>query len=100
MCIKSSAYGKNLVFGCDPNMYDLVLLSNYEGPGHQSNAPPRGAEQGDFAGRDMGRGPSSELQAIYLPYCVEITLKAYRGHRAAIYVLPGPNVGRRPTIAL
>ena len=69
---ESGAYGENLVFGYDPNMYDLILPFKITKDQAISQMRRLVAQnRADFAGRDIEKRISSELQAIYLPYCVE-----------------------------
>ena len=75
---ENGEYGENLVYGYDPNMYDLAL------PFKVTKAQAveqllRLVEQNrsDFAGQDIEKRVTSELQAICLPYWVEdISVKA------------------------
>lgn len=75
---ESGVYGENLVYGYDPNMYDLVLpfkVTKEEAMDQMLRLAE--ASRSEFAGQDIEKRIRSEIQAIYLPYWVEdISVKA------------------------
>ena len=69
---ESGEYGENLVFGYDPNMYDLALPFKVTKTQAIEQMLRLVAEnRSDFAGQDIEKRIRSDLQAIYLPYWVE-----------------------------
>jgi len=69
---KSGAYGDNLVFGYDPNMYDRVLpfkISKEKAIEQMLRLVAK--NKSDFEGQDIEKRIRSELQAICLPHWIE-----------------------------
>lgn len=75
---ETGAYGENLVYGYDPNMYDLVLPSKVTKTQAIAQMLRLAAEnRSHFEGQDIEKRIRSEVQAICLPYWVEdISVKA------------------------
>lgn len=75
---ESGVYGENLVFGYDPNMYDQALpFKITKAQAVEQLLRLVAQDRSDFAGQDIEKRITSELQAIYLPYWVEdISVKA------------------------
>ena len=74
----SGAYGENLAFGYDPNMYDRVLPFKIKAAEARQQMLRLAMQyREDFAGQDIEKRIATELQAFYLPYWIEdISLKA------------------------
>ncbi len=75
---ESGEYGHNLVYGYDPNMYDLAIpFKITKAKAIEQLLRLVTQNRDDFEGQDMEKRIKSELQAIYLPYWVEdISVKA------------------------
>ncbi len=75
---ESGQYGDNLVFGYDPNMYDLLLPFKLTKAEAMEQMRRLVAEnRSDFEGQDIEKRIERDLQAICLPYWVEdISVKA------------------------
>lgn len=69
---ESGLYGENLVYGYDPNMYDLVLpFKVTKEQAIEQLLRLVAQNRSDFEGQDIEKRIRSELQAIYLPHWVE-----------------------------
>jgi DNA-directed RNA polymerase subunit RPC12/RpoP len=75
---ESGEYGENLVYGYDPDMYDLALpFIITKEQAIQQMLRLVAENRSDFTEQDIEKRIRSELQAIYLPYWVEdISVKA------------------------